>query len=145
MTGGGTGIMEAANKGAFEMGGDSVGINMRRGIKESYNAYVKKAISFNFPFTRKLIITAPAKAFVFFPGGFGTMHQLFEVLTLMQTKKMERIPVILFGHDFWGPMHKFIKEIFVHKFETIGDEDDELYQIVDNVDSAIGLIKDFRK
>ena len=58
---------------------------------------------------------------------------------------MERIPVILFGHDFWGPMHKFIKEIFVHKFETIGDEDDELYQIVDNVDSAIGLIKDFRK
>jgi len=145
VTGGGTGIMEAANKGAFEMGGDSVGINMRRGIKESYNAYVKKAISFNFPFTRKLIITAPAKAFVFFPGGFGTMHQLFEVLTLMQTKKMERIPVILFGHDFWGPMHKFIKEIFVHKFETIGDEDDELYQIVDNVDSAIGLIKDFRK
>ncbi|HAO52752.1 TPA: hypothetical protein DCQ85_04810 [Candidatus Magasanikbacteria bacterium] len=145
VTGGGTGIMEAANKGAFEMGGDSIGINMKHGNRENYNAYVKKAISFDFPFTRKLIITAPSKAFVFFPGGFGTLHQLFEVLTLMQTKKMERIPVILFGHEFWGPLHTFIKKIFVHKFETTGDEDDELYQIVDNVDSAIDLIKDFRK
>jgi len=145
VTGGGTGIMEAANKGAFEMGGNSIGISMKHGVKESYNSYVKKAISFNFPFTRKLIITAPSKAFVFFPGGFGTMHQLFEVLTLMQTKKMERIPVILFGHDFWGPLHAIIKEIFVHNFETTGDEDDELYQIVDSVDSAMKLIKDFRK
>ncbi|MFA7314793.1 MAG: TIGR00730 family Rossman fold protein [Candidatus Magasanikbacteria bacterium] len=145
VTGGGTGIMEAANKGAFEMGGESIGISMKHGSRESYNAYVKKAISFNFPFTRKLIITAPSKAFVFFPGGFGTLHQLFEVLTLIQTKKMERIPVILFGHDFWGPLHAFIKEIFVHEFETAGDEDDELYQIVDSVDSAMELITEFRK
>jgi len=145
VTGGGTGIMEAANKGAFEMGGNSIGISMKHGVKESYNAYVKKAISFNFPFTRKLIITAPSKAFVFFPGGFGTMHQLFEVLTLIQTKKMERIPVILFGHDFWGPLHAFIKEIFVHEFETTGDEDDEIYQIVDSVESAMELITDFRR
>ena len=145
ITGGGTGIMEAANKGAFEMGGESIGISMKHGSRDNYNAYVKKAISFNFPFTRKLIITAPSKAFVFFPGGFGTMHQLFEVLTLIQTKKMERIPVILFSHDFWGPLHAFIKQIFVHEFETTGDEDDELYQIVDSVDSAMDLINEFRK
>lgn len=145
VTGGGTGIMEAASKGAFETGGDSIGISMRHGMKENYNAYVKKAISFNYPFTRKLIITAPSKGFVFFPGGFGTLHQLFEVLTLIQTKKMQKIPVILYGHDFWEPLHAFIKEIFVHKFETTSDEDDELYQIVDSVDSAMGLINDFRK
>ncbi len=145
MTGGGPGIMEAANKGCFERGGQSIGINMRFGSRERINPYVKRSIGFQFPFTRKLIITAPAKAFVFFPGGFGTLHQLFEILTLMETKKMERVPVILVGHDFWEPLHTFIKESLVHKYETISDEDDESYQIVDTVDAAMDIIADFRK
>ncbi|MBI2436857.1 MAG: TIGR00730 family Rossman fold protein [Candidatus Magasanikbacteria bacterium] len=145
VTGGGPGIMEAANKGAFENGGDSIGINMQFGAKERVNPYVKRSIGFQFPFNRKLILTAPSKAFVFFPGGFGTLHQLFEILTLIETKKMPKIPIILFDREFWEPMHVFIKKIFVHKFETISDEDDEMYQIVDTVDSAMGLIKDFRK
>lgn len=145
MTGGGPGIMEAANKGCFERGGQSIGINMRFGSKERVNPYVKRSIGFQFPFTRKLIITAPSKAFVFFPGGFGTLHQLFEILTLIQTGKMEKVPVILVGHDFWEPLHSFIKESLVHKFETIADTDDEWYQIVDSVDSMMGIITDFRK
>ncbi|OGH91018.1 MAG: Rossman fold protein, TIGR00730 family [Candidatus Magasanikbacteria bacterium RIFOXYC2_FULL_39_8] len=145
VTGGGPGIMEAANKGAFENGGDSIGVNMKFGSRERVNPYVKRAIGFQFPFTRKLILTAPSKAFVFFPGGFGTLHQLFEVLTLIQTKKMQKVPIILYGHDFWEPLHGFIKKIFVHNFETINDEDDELYEIVDDVSTAMDIIKEFRK
>lgn len=145
VTGGGPGIMEAANKGAFENGGQSYGINMRYGHKERVNPYINKSIGFQFPFTRKVIITAPSKAFVFFPGGFGTLHQLFEVLTLFQTKKMQRIPVILYDHKFWEPLHAWIKKVMVHDEETIGDEDDELYQIVDSVDAAVKLIKESKK
>lgn len=145
VTGGGPGIMEAANKGAFEAGGDSIGINMQMGSRERVNPYLKRTIGFSFPFTRKLIITAPSKGFIFFPGGFGTLHQLFEVLTLIQTKKMQKVPVILVDHEFWGPLHEFIKKIFVHEFETISDEDDELYQIVDDVEAAVELVKESRK
>jgi len=144
VTGGGPGIMEAANKGAFEHGGESIGINMKLGNRERVNSYLTRSIGFQFPFTRKLIITAPSKAFVFFPGGFGTLHQLFEILTLIQTEKMEKVPVILIGHEFWEPLHGFIKKIFVHELETISDEDDEMYQIVDDVEAAISLIEDFR-
>lgn len=142
VTGGGPGIMEGANKGAFENGGNSLGINMRYGFKERINSYLTKSIGFQFPFTRKLIITAPSKGFVFFPGGFGTLHQLFEILTLMETKKMEKIPVILYDHKFWGPLHDWIKKTMVHDEETISDEDDELYQIVDSVESVMKVIKD---
>ena len=92
-----------------------------------------------------MIITAPSKAFVFFPGGFGTLHQLFEVLTLFQTKKMQKIPVILYDHKFWEPLHAWIKQVMVHDEETINDEDDELYQIVDSVDAAVKLIKESKK
>lgn len=145
MTGGGPGVMEAANKGCFERGGQSIGINMRFGSHERINPYVKRSIGFQFPFTRKLIITAPAKAFVFFPGGFATMHQLFEILTQIQTRKMEKVPVILIGHAFWEPLHVFIKRSLVHTYVTVGDDDDELYQIVDTVDAAMELIADFRK
>ncbi len=145
VTGGGPGIMEAANKGAFESGGQSLGIDMKYGYKERVNPYVGKSIGFQFPFVRKLIITAPSKAFVFFPGGFGTMHQFFEVLTLMQTKKMEKVPVILYNHKFWEPLHSFIKKTMVHDEETIGDEDDELYQIVDSVDAIVKIIKERKK
>jgi len=144
VTGGGSGVAEAANKGCMEAGGQSYGIGMEVGGKLKMNSYLTKSISFKFPFTRKLIVTAPSKAFVFFPGGFGTMHHLFEVLTLIQTEKLERVPIILIDHEFWGPLHAFIKKIFVHKYETVSDEDDELYQIVDSVDAAIKIINDFR-
>jgi uncharacterized protein (TIGR00730 family) len=144
-SGGTTGIAEAVNKGTMEAGGESLGIAMKVGEQAKLNPYINKSITFKFPFVRKLMVTAPSKAFVFFPGGFGTMHQLFEVLTLIQTGKMQKVPVILYDHNFWGPLHEFIKKIFVHKLETISDKDDELYQVVDSVDSIVQIIDEFRK
>ncbi|PIZ94141.1 MAG: hypothetical protein COX82_01270, partial [Candidatus Magasanikbacteria bacterium CG_4_10_14_0_2_um_filter_41_10] len=103
VTGGSIGVAEAVNKGAMEAGGESLGIGLEVYGKESMNPYVTKSISFKFPFTRKLIVTAPSKAFIFFPGGFGTLHHLFEILTLIETKKMQQIPIILIDHAFWEP------------------------------------------
>lgn len=140
VTGGKKGVAEAANKGAFEAGGTSIGIGMKIGKSREVNPYLTKSILFYFPFTRKLIITAPTKAFVFFPGGLGTMHQLFEILTLIQTKKMAKVPVILYDHEFWGPLHAYIKETMVHDVKTVSDEDDELYQIVDDEESIMKII-----
>lgn len=140
VTGGASGIAEAANKGAFEVGGVSIGIGMRVRGMVRMNQYVTRSMMFDFPFTRKLILTSPSRAFVFYPGGLGTMHQLFETLTLMQTGKIPKVPVILVDHTFWEPLHVHIKKIFYHGFETISDEDDELYQIVDSVESVMKLI-----
>lgn len=143
ITGGKHGIAEAANKGAFEAGGKSIGIGMEVSGHKELNPYLNHSKIFTFPFTRKLIVTAPSDAFVFFPGGLGTMHQLFEVLTLMQTRKVKRRPVILFDHAFWGPLHAYIKKGLVHDVESVSDEDDELYQIVDDVESIFTVIEQF--
>ncbi len=143
ITGGKSGIAEAVIKGAYEYNGYIVGIDLDDGKVSESEKFLTKSIKFKFPFTRKLIITAPTKAFVFFPGGFGTLHQLFEVLTLLNTKKMKRLPVILFNREYWQPLHWFIKTMLVHNFETIKDEDDELYQIVDEYESIYKIIDDF--
>ena len=140
ITGGGPGIMEAANKGAFEAGGESVGINMRSEHDERINNYLTKSTGFFFPFVRKLIITAPSKAFIFFPGGFGTLHQLFELLTLQETKKMPLTPTILYGKDFWEPMLEYFK-ILYKDFKTIGMLDQALVKVVDSPEEALRYIK----
>jgi uncharacterized protein (TIGR00730 family) len=131
ITGGGPGIMEAANKGAFEKGGTSVGINMRMEKGERVNNYITKSIGFFFPFVRKLIITAPSKAFVYFPGGFGTLHQLFEMLTLQETKKIEPLPALLYGQEFWQPLIAIIHDLR-HKFKTISQIDEESLTVINN-------------
>jgi len=141
ITGGAEGIPEEVNRGAFENGGESIGLGLEVHGKQRINHFVSKSKVFKYPFTRKLVLTTPTKAFVFFPGGFGTLHQLFEVLTLIQTRKMEPVPVILVDHEFWTPMHQYIKETLFHTFGTISDEDDELYQIVDTVDAVMELIE----
>lgn len=145
VTGGASGIAEAANKGAMEVGGDSIGIGMEVEGEERMNDYVNKSIMFSFPFTRKLIVTAPSKGFVFFPGGLGTMHQLFEVLTLIQTQKMERVPVILFGEEYWEPLDDYIRDVLASHMQTISPEDSKLYHIVDSVDDAVTIVNSFRK
>ncbi len=144
LTGGGMGIAEATNMGAYQNDGVSVGLGLKIGDEVLLNKYLTKSLDFIFPFTRKLMVTAPSRGFVFFPGGFGTFHQLFEVLTLMQTGKMSRRPVVLFDHKFWGPLHTFIKEDLVHRFATISNEDDEFYQIVDNIDSVMEVMENSR-
>lgn len=145
ITGGGPGIMEAANKGAFDVGAQSLGLEMSMNHTVRANPYVKRGMSFFFPFTRKLIITMPSLAFVFFPGGFGTLHQLFEVLTLMQTGKTEHMQVILFGRKFWTPLDKFIKEIQAKEFHTVEEKDTELYHIVDTVVDVVKMIPKIEK
>lgn len=132
VTGGGMGIMEAANKGAKDAGAESIGFSLKFEDVAKTNQYMTKSLSFNFPYIRKLILTVPSKAFVFFPGGFGTLHQLFEVLTLMKTKKMQEMTVLLYGKKYWEPLDKFIRETLLKKYDTIAPEYAELYKIIDS-------------
>lgn len=142
VTGGGSGIMEAANRGASEAGVPSIGFSLRFEENNRLNQYVSKSLSFNFPYIRKLILTIPSKAFVFFPGGFGTLHQLFEVLTLMKTKKMQEMVVLLYGRDFWTPLDEVIKEILLKKYKSIAPEYVNLYKIIDSPQEAEKFIPD---
>ncbi len=140
ITGGGPGIMEAANKGAFEKGGVSIGINTRLEKGERVNNYVTKSIGFFFPFIRKLIITTPSEAFVFFPGGFGTLHQLFEILTLQETNKMERMPVLLYGREFWQPLLDIVHNMN-YKFKTISQIDENFLKVIDDPNDILPYIR----
>ncbi|MBI5729024.1 MAG: TIGR00730 family Rossman fold protein [Candidatus Magasanikbacteria bacterium] len=140
ITGGGPGIMEAANKGAFENGGESIGINVHFKGHERVNNYLTRSISFSFPFVRKLIITAPSEAFVFFPGGFGTLHQLFELLTLQETKKIEPLPIILYGREFWQPLIDIVHNLNV-KFKTISQIDESFLKFIDRPDDIMSHLK----
>jgi len=142
VTGGKFGTAEAANKGAFEAGGFSYGIGVRIGNRIEVNHYLNKSILFDFPFIRKLIVTAPTKALIFFPGGLGSMHHLFEVMTLMQTKKIPKIPVILYDNNFWSPLYNFIKTQLVEVNKTIELVDSELFKVVDSVDEIIEEISE---
>jgi uncharacterized protein (TIGR00730 family) len=142
VTGGGPGIMEAANKGAFENGGSSIGVDMRfEEGKERGNNYLSKSIGFVYPYIRKLMITSPSKAFVFFPGGFGTLHQLFEILTLLETKKRKPMPVILFGREFWQPLLDFIHHDLHLKFKTIGKLDEKFLKVTDNPKDVLASLR----
>ncbi len=146
VTGGGHGIMEAVNKGAVEMGGESIGINIKtNNFKERMNDYLTKSIAFSFPSIRKLIVTAPSKSFIFYPGGLGTLHQLFEVLTLIQTGKMQKIPVLLYDTKYWGKLVEFINKILVNKFATISSSDPDIFKLVDSNQEIVKIVKKFRK
>ena len=132
--------MEAANKGAFEKGGVSVGINMRLEKGERVNNYITKSIGFFFPFVRKLIITAPSEAFVYFPGGFGTLHQLFEMLTLQETKKIAPIPTLLYGREFWQPLIEIIHKMR-NDFKTISQMDEDYLKLIDDPKEVLQYLR----
>ena len=141
LTGGGPGIMEAASKGAFENGGESIGINMRFAHgRERHNDYLTDSIGFFFPHIRKLIITSPSHGFVYFPGGFGTMHQLFEILTLQETGKMPAIPTLLYGQDFWQPMVDIIGNLYT-EFKTVSKSNVELIKMINKPEDVLNNIK----
>ena len=147
VTGGGPGIMEAANRGAFEAKGESVGINIRLpDNKERRNKYVKKAIQFYYFFTRKLILSFSAKFYVFFPGGFGTLDEFFEILTLIQTKKTDSsVPVIVVGKEYWQPLFKWIKSEVYLKNKAIKKANLDIFKLVDSAEEAHKLIKKLAK
>lgn len=145
ITGGGPGIMEAGNRGAYEGGGGSIGLDIELPEEQRRNAYVKKGIGFHYFFTRKVMLSASAQAYVFFPGGFGTLDEFFEMITLIQTKKMESVPVVCVGKEFWKPLNDWIHTTLAEELETISPEDVDLYTIIDTAEEAFELIKDSKE
>lgn len=145
VTGGGPGIMEAGNKGAYEAGGESLGLNIQLPFEQRINPYVRHGIGFHFFFTRKVMLTSPAKAFFAFPGGFGSMDEVFEILTLIQTKKINPAPVVLVGRDFWGEIDEFIKRSMLREKGTISPGDVDLYEIVDTAEEAMKEFKAWKR
>ncbi|MBI5467038.1 MAG: TIGR00730 family Rossman fold protein [Candidatus Kerfeldbacteria bacterium] len=140
VTGGGPGIMEAGNKGAFEAKASSVGLNIELKREQRTNKYVTKSIGFDYFFSRKAMLTTSAQAYVFFPGGFGTLDELFSVLTLIETKKIEPRPIVLFGSEYWRKLNYFIKENMLKHHKMISEQDLHLYSIVDTVKDAEHII-----
>lgn len=145
VTGGGGGIMEAANRGAYEAGGHSVGFNIKLPHEQRLNAYTTESMPFRYFFARKVIMVYAASALICFPGGFGTLDELFEVITLIQTGKMPPVPVILVGVDFWSPLDQFIKDKMLHGLGTISHGDEELYTITDNVAKIKDIVEKHRE
>ena len=141
ITGGGPGIMEAANRGAKEAGGISVGCNIELPFEQGSNAYVDISINFRYFFVRKTMFMKYSEAFVIFPGGFGTMDELFEALTLIQTGKVRNFPVILFGTQYWRGLINWIKGVMLAEHKIAAD-DLKLLVITDSVDEACQMIID---
>jgi len=147
ITGGGPGIMEAANKGAYEAGGKSVGLNIYLPFEQSNNGFVDrdKLITFDYFFVRKVMFVKYAQGFIVLPGGFGTMDEIFEALTLIQTHKIDKFPVVLVGKAFWEGLLDWLKEIMGTREANIHLEDLELMQVVDTAEEAVAVIEEFYK
>ncbi len=145
ITGGGPGIMEAANKGAFEKGGASIGLNITLPFEQESNKYIDrdKLIDFKYFFIRKVIFLKYSQAFVVMPGGFGTLDELFETLTLIQTKKISRVPIILVGSEFWKGLKDWIVNVMLGDEKNISVQDLDLLPIIDDPEEVVQYITDF--
>ena len=140
ITGGGPGIMEAANKGAHQVKAPSVGLNIQLPFEQRTNKYVQKSVGFYYFFSRKSMLSTSAQAYVFFPGGYGTMDEFFTIVTLIETGKIEARPIVLYGYDFWKPFDAFIKEKMLNE-RSIDVDDVSIYSIVDTVDEAFRIVQ----
>lgn len=140
ITGGGPGIMEAANKGAFEAGGNSLGLTIELPKEQQTNQYLTDSEDFHYFFSRKVCLSFSAEAYIFFPGGFGTLDEFLEILTLIQTNKIPRAPIILVGVDFWTPFEQFFKEVLLEN-KMIEKGDLSLYTITNNDEEILEIIK----
>lgn len=140
ITGGSSGIMEAANKGAFEIGGTSVGLNINLTEAQKSNPYVTEKFSFDHFFVRKVMLTYASEVYVYFPGGFGTLDEFFEIITLVQTKKIRKVPIVLFGKQYWDPLLSFIEQTLYKDYAHIDEQDMKLYFVADSVDEAFEYI-----
>ena len=145
ITGGGPGLMLAANKGAQQGGGTSVGLIIDLPFEQDSNPYIDKdkLINFDYFFVRKVMFIKYAQAFVVMPGGFGTLDELFEALTLIQTKKIKKFPIVLFGSDFWSGLIDWIKETLLKEYHNISPEDLDLIKVVDDVEEAVKHVSQF--
>jgi uncharacterized protein (TIGR00730 family) len=145
ITGGGPGIMEAGNRGAKSEGGKSVGLNILLPFEQKGNIYIDpdKLITFDYFFVRKVMFTKYSQGFIVMPGGFGTLDELFEALTLIQTKKIGRFPIVLVGKEFWSGLLGWIEEVLLEAENNISSEDLELYHVVETASEAVEVIDDF--
>ncbi len=141
ITGGGPGIMQAGNQGSFEAVGSSIGFNIELPFEQSINPYVTHGVDFQYFFTRKFAMNFSGEAYVCMPGGFGTMDEFFQILTLVQTKKVQKMPIVLFGSEFWNPIVKYSEEILLKKFGTISAGDMNLFTVTDDVDEVVKIAK----
>ncbi|MCE2742570.1 MAG: TIGR00730 family Rossman fold protein [Fluviicola sp.] len=147
ITGGGPGIMEAANKGAQEGGGKSVGLNIDLPFEQNHNPYIdaEHNLEFDYFFVRKVIFVKYSQGFVVMPGGLGTMDEMFEALTLIQTKKINKRPIVLVGKKYWSGLVDWIKEAMLEQEQNISPADLDLFALVDTADEAVKYINDFYK
>jgi uncharacterized protein (TIGR00730 family) len=139
LTGGGPGIMEAANRGAFENKGYSIGCNIKLPFEQKPNPYVNKSITFEHFFTRKVLLVKYSYAFIIMPGGFGTMDEFFEILTLVQTKTVENFPIVLYGKEFYQPLIDYLETMITAG--TIAKDDVKLVLLTDDIDEAMRHIQ----
>jgi hypothetical protein len=147
ITGGGPGIMEAGNKGAHIAGGTSVGLNIELPHEQHDNPYIDsdKNLDFDYFFVRKVMFVKYSQGFVVMPGGFGTLDEMFEAMTLIQTKKIEKFPIILVGSEFWEGLLDWIKSTLLNKFNNISPKDLDLFHIVDSPEEVLLILDDFYK
>lgn len=147
ITGGGPGIMEAGNKGAATGGGPSVGLNIELPFEQHFNPYIDhdKNVNFDYFFVRKVMFVKYSQGFVVMPGGFGTLDEMFEALTLIQTKKIAKFPIILVGREYWSGLMDWIKDVLIDKFKNANPEDLNLIKLVDTEDEVVEVIDSFYK
>ena len=147
ITGGGPGIMEAGNKGAHLGGGTSVGLNIELPFEQHFNPYIDhdKNLNFDYFFVRKVMFVKYSQGFVVMPGGFGTLDEMFEAITLIQTKKIGKFPIILVGVEFWSGLIEWVKTVLVEKMQTVSPDDLNLFKIVDTEDEVVDVLDKFYK
>jgi uncharacterized protein (TIGR00730 family) len=141
VTGGGPGIMEGANRGAFEAEGRSLGLTIKLPNEQVRNPYVTDTVDFYYFFTRKVMMSFSAEAYLVFPGGFGTFDEAFEILTLVQTNKIEKVPIILVGEKFWKPLQEFITAQMYTENKVIDEQDLTMFSVLDDEDKIVELLK----
>jgi uncharacterized protein (TIGR00730 family) len=139
ITGGGPGIMEAANRGAFEAGGISIGCNIELPFEQFANLYLTRSLTFKYFFVRKTMFVKYSTAFIIFPGGFGTLDELFEALTLIQTRKIKNFPVVLFGSAYWGGMLEWVKELMLSEGKIV-ENDLKLLHLTDSPEEVVEIV-----
>ena len=144
ITGGGGGVMESANRGAFDAGGKSIGLNVELPQEQKPNPYLTYGLSFRYFFVRKVMLVKYATGFVLLPGGFGTLDEFFETLTLIQTGKIKPFPVVLLGTEFWGGLVEWMKQHMVDR-GLVGKDDLSLFLLTDDVEHAVAYINQYRK
>lgn len=143
VTGGGPGIMEAANRGAFEAGGASIGLNIKLPHEQSTNPWVTQTETFNYFYTRKVMLAFAAEAYIFFPGGYGTLDEFYEIANLMATGKIDRhIPIVLFGTEYWQPLVTWMRHSLADRFETISADEIGYFTLVDAVEDVIEIVRE---